>query len=161
MNRREKTILSLVAIVAVIAVGDLFWQSVKTDSDSPAQDDQRLIEQAQIQLAHLSLPRDSRAIREAVEKPWENLPLQPFPDLAPVDPEPVPEEIQEVEGTLPRYSGFARVGSNTVAIVNNQDLREGEWLDDQSWKILEIHRTHLKVQAIDQETIFRVDLESP
>ncbi|MCC5790595.1 MAG: hypothetical protein JJT75_13270 [Opitutales bacterium] len=162
MNRREKIIITTVAVVAIAAVGDLLWSPSSSDLTSPSTtDDEPLAIQAQVQLSQITLPHSHRIVLEALDNPWTEKKLTPFPALS-EEPETPPGDGSETAPTdLPAYTGYFNINDRHIAIVDGESRLPGEWLEDQSWQILEIQPTHLKISNPQLKTPIRIELNKP
>lgn len=156
MNKREKIIVGLViAVILFLSLDYLINDVVRASPDSPygAHSSQEIILPAEAHLSAMRFTKADTLILESLRKPWNQHPLQPPPEQ---------EEEYPGETTTPpptpshqwRYTGYFKIGSIEIALLNNQEFKEGEKTPDEQYRILEITPEKLILQnLLSQETL--------
>ncbi len=143
MNKREKIIVILAAVIGIYGLMDYFIFS-KT-SESKAQEilaQEKLDIDTFTQTASVSLTSIRTITQEKnmpyllarMESEWQK---DPF---IRIDSDTVPEPDEKQASAVPElvYSGFVKIGNNLMAVINGMEYMIGETLKDISFKIKKI-----------------------
>ncbi|MGD9609212.1 MAG: hypothetical protein AB7U59_07370 [Desulfovibrionaceae bacterium] len=140
MTRREKGILAVTGLVALVGVGSLFLGNKPVFA--PPADNK--VDAAQIQAVIKSAvdaglnPTDV-ALLGAIGKPWR---------LAAVYDKPLNRgQAVKVQSTH-RYSGYVELGSGKLAVVDGYEYQEGDTLEGGGFKVVAIAPERVTLESL-------------
>jgi len=133
MTRREKIILAVTGIVAVIGLGTVFWG----DKPAPPPPTQAQAGQgAQIAQNALAMAKQATpgkveaALLAAIDKPWRT---GVFYDKS-LEPKAGPAKT----AALPRFTGYVELGSGRLAVVDGYEYQAGDTLEGGGYKVVSV-----------------------
>jgi len=135
MTRREKIILAVTGVVAVIGLGVVLsggGPGARPQTPPPAQAvPEALRPNALLQTIQDAAPgKAETALLESIEKAWR---LAAFYD------KPLEGRSVAVKPTvMPRYSGYVELGSGRLAIVDGFEYQAGDTLEGGGYKVISI-----------------------
>lgn len=137
MTKREKIILAITGVVAVLGIGSLFTgESTTTPSSPPAQGPvvskavmtrvDALIKSAE---AALPTPHDM-TMQAAVSSPWRD---------SAIYGKSLESKGQAVKpGGLPKFTGYVELGSGRLAVVDGIEYQAGDTLEGGGYKVVSV-----------------------
>jgi len=140
MTRREKGILAVTGLVALVGVGSLFLGN-KPVLAPPAENK---TDAAQIQAVIKSAvdaglsPADV-ALLGAIGKPWR---------LAAVYDKPLNRGQAVKAQSKHRYSGYVELGSGKLAVVDGYEYQEGDTLEGGGFKVVAIAPERVTLESL-------------
>ncbi len=137
MTKREKIILAVTGVVAVLGLGSLLLDSGKgrpgpaaPPAAGPAQPEVRRPEAMLRAVRDASLGKADATLLAAVEKPWRKSALYDRP-----------LEGRGQSGkpaALPRYTGYVELGSARLAVVDGLEYQAGDALEGGGYKVMSV-----------------------
>ena len=152
MSKREKIILGITAIVAVVGIFMMFFDPAmkKTKSAGPASmstlELQKLVDDMSEKIMEDNLSGKDAYIIELATAPWEN---DPFSDVA------LPDDTKSVidEDVKMVYSGFVQIGPRLLAVINGMEYQAGEELAQPGYVLDSITPEKVVIKVGNRKTI--------
>lgn len=133
MTKREKVILAITGVVAVLGLGSLFTGDSKPrQNNTPAQAKMALDRvDTLIKSAEAAMPTPhDLTMQAAVSAPWR---------FGAVYDKSLDAKAKAVRPTsLPRYTGYVELGSGRLAVVDGIEYQAGDTLEGGGYKVLSI-----------------------
>lgn len=143
MTRREKNILAVTGLVALIGLGSLFFGGKPSSGPQGATSDK--VDAAQIQAliksaVDVGLGEADVALLAAIRKPWR---------LAAVYDKPLESraQIAKVQAKH-RYSGYVELGSGKLAVINGYEYQVGDSLEGGGFKVVAIAPERVTLESL-------------
>lgn len=147
MTRREKIILAVTGVVAVVAVGYLYLDggtTAPTRSSAPTQAQTQAT--AQVRETAQSLARQAApggvetALLAALDKPWRVAVLYDKP-------------LEARSGTgrptvVPRFTGYVELGSGRLAVIDGYEYQAGDTLEGGGYKVLAVSPDKVTLESL-------------
>ena len=144
MNKREKIIVLIAVVIGIYGFVDYFFLSSGNSETAQIlisrqkQDADNIAAQATADIAlirKIADRGDYKYLFQRMESSWDNDPFIIFDPVVKVDtdPETRPEDLPELI-----YSGFVKIGSKLMAVINGMEYKAGETLRDAELKIRRI-----------------------
>lgn len=147
MTRREKIILAVTGVVAVVAVGYLLLDSgpgapIRPSAPSQAQTQAT----AQVRETAQTLARQAApggvetALMAALDKPWRTAVLYEKP-------------LEARGGTgrptvVPRFTGYVELGSGRLAVIDGYEYQAGDTLEGGGYKVLAVSPDKVTLESL-------------
>lgn len=160
MTKREKIIVGVMLGAVILATGDWALRSLgpgaaaRSSGDGVATD--VIAAQVGAHLAALRLDPHQRRIRELAGLPWQADMFQ-----ATTADRPTGAAVVEISTSqhLPAYTGFLRIGSRSLGILNGLEYAEGDWSEDGSYQILRLSPDRAELLPRGQDVSVMVQME--
>lgn len=145
MNRREKIILTITGVVAVVAIGYLYLDAGPSVPPQPAvpvqtQATSQVRETAQA-LARQAAPGGvETALMAALDKPWRAAVLYDKP-----------LEARGGAGrptVVPRFTGYVELGSGRLAVIDGYEYQAGDTLEGGGYKVLAVSPDKVTLESL-------------
>ena len=147
MTRREKIILAVTGVVAVVAVGYLYLDAgpaAPTLSSAPPQAQTQAT--AQVRETAQALARQAApggvetALMAALDKPWRTAVLYDKP-------------LEARGGTgrptvVPRFTGYVELGSGRLAVIDGYEYQAGDTLEGGGYKVLAVSPDKVTLESL-------------
>jgi len=140
MTRREKGILAVTGLVALIGLGSLFLgekpvRAPQADNKVDAAQIQAVIKSA----VDAGLNPTDVALLGAIGKPWR---------LAAVYDKPLNRGQAAKVQSKHRYSGYVELGSGKLAVVDGYEYQEGDTLEGGGFKVVAIAPERVTLESL-------------
>jgi len=143
MTRREKIILAVTGLVAVVGLGSLFFGGRGGPGGQGAETARPEGQRPEILLKAVrdaALSKADAALLAAVGRPWRTA---AFYDR--------PLEGRAQGGrpsTLPRYTGYVELGSGRLAVVDGLEYQSGDALEGGGYKVVSVTPDLLVLESL-------------
>ncbi len=145
MTRREKIILAVTGVVAVVAIGYLFLDAGPAVPPKPVVQAQPQVT-AQVRETAQTLARQAApggvetALMAALDKPWRVAVLYDKP-------------LEARGGTgrptvVPRFTGYVELGSGRLAVIDGYEYQAGDTLEGGGYKVLAVSPDKVTLESL-------------
>lgn len=145
MTRREKIILAVTGVVAVVAMGYLFLDTGPSAPPTPAAQPQTQVT-AQVRKTAQALASQAApggvetALMAALDKPWRVAVLYDKP-------------LEARGGTgrpsvVPRFTGYVELGSGRLAVIDGYEYQAGDTLEGGGYKVLAVSPDKVTLESL-------------
>lgn len=153
MNKREKVILIITAIVAVVAGYLMFFDSgtkvagIDTESLMSIDELQKFVNEMSDTVSKDTLSDKDAYVIEMATSPWAN---DPFSDVQLPDESDKKQATEEIKMT---YSGYVQIGEKLMAIINGTEYQAGEELSQPGYVVEQITPEKVVIKVGNRKTI--------
>lgn len=145
MTRREKIILAVTGVIAVVAVGYLYLDTGPSAVPTPVAQPQTQAT-AQVRETAQALARQAApggvetALMAALDKPWRAAVLYDKP-------------LEARGGTgrpsvVPRFTGYVELGSGRLAVIDGYEYQVGDTLEGGGYKVLAVSPDKVTLESL-------------
>lgn len=153
MSKREKIILIITAVVAVVAVYLLFFDSgskienVTTDSSMNIDELQKFVNEMSDRVNKENLSDKDAYVIEMATSLWGS---DPFSDIEMPDETAQKATTEEIKMT---YSGYVQIGQKLMAVINGTEYQAGEELSQPGYVVDQITPEKVVIKVGNRKTI--------
>lgn len=149
MILREKILLGLCAAAAIgagVSYAPALLNPKIAGADRKPTDFGALVTEVQASLDEGKLTDREELVLTAAATQWLGNPLRERP-LIITEPEEEPKEVESpvYVAPLPKYTGFIKIGTKVIAIIDGLDYRPGDIIQGGEFKLFQIYPDSIKV----------------
>lgn len=172
MTKREKIILSIMFLAIIWGGYMLFYNSedtssLKTSEVNIIENDAEIMKDLGSKLAQQKPSKLESRLIDLAKDPWTKDPfLTPAKGLHSEGPDTEKKEKRTTVPSVPEvanyvYSGYLKVGSKRLAIINGLEYEEGESLFPAGCYLSKVRENHVIIGIVGKDTTISLPLIEP